>query len=164
MLAPLASPKATRDPRIGPLARHARSVPVPFTRPFRPHPGFKGAPQDTEAERLLHLFHDRCAGLGHELIRCQLELPGEPHPLTVDLLGLTTHRLIVGRGTAERSAIHEAIGELLDLSGLFLGAFAKTLLLPQLPDPDLDPLLKSLGITVTWPTPAGFRNSKGHAA
>ncbi|MCX4682274.1 hypothetical protein OG413_44645 [Streptomyces sp. NBC_01433] len=164
MLATLASPKATHDPRIGPLARHTRSVPVPFTRPFRPHPGFKGAPQDAEAERLLHLFHDHFAALGHELMRCQLELPAEPHPLAVDLLDLTTRRLIVGRGTAERSAIHEAIGELLDLSGLFLDAFTKTLLLPQLPDPDLGPLLKNLGITVTWPTPAGWRDSGGRTA
>ncbi|MGW1496653.1 hypothetical protein [Streptomyces sp. NPDC002402] len=164
MLAPLAPPKAIRDPRIGLLARHAHAVPVPFTRPFRPHPGFKGTPQDAEAERLLHLFQDRFFGLGHELSRWQLELPGEPHPLAVDLLDLTMHRLIVGRGTAERAAIHEAIGELLDLSRLFRGTFAKTLLLPQLPDPDLDPLLKSLGITITWPVPEGFRDSRGHTA
>ncbi|MFE9137882.1 hypothetical protein [Streptomyces sp. NPDC007355] len=88
-------------------------------------------------------------------------MAGEPHPLAVDLVDLTSGRLVVARGTISRPALQEAIGELLDLGGLFGDTLTKALLVPELPDSDLTRLLSRLGITWLWPKGAVFCEDSG---
>lgn len=140
----------------GPRSAHAHVIPVPLFHPFRPHPGVEPAPQDAAAELLLCALRDHLLAAGHELSRCTLKMAGEPHPLAVDLVDLTTGRLVIARGTISRPALQEAIGELLDLSGLFDNTLTKTLLVPEPPDSDLTRLLTTLGITWLWPRGAVF--------
>ncbi|MET9394638.1 hypothetical protein ABZY20_30250 [Streptomyces sp. NPDC006624] len=101
-------------------------------------------------------MRDHLLAAGHELSRCTLKMAGEPHPLAVDLVDLTSGRLVVARGTTSRPALQEAIGELLDLGGLFGDTLTKTLLVPKPPDSDLTGLLSRLGITWLWPRDADF--------
>ncbi|MFJ8752257.1 hypothetical protein ACIREO_23420 [Streptomyces sp. NPDC102441] len=155
------SPEPTLDPRLGTLAPGAHAMPVPLTRPYRPHPEAMSTPSDPEAERLLRLFYDHLVGLGHEVGRWEVVTPHTRRPLAVDLLDLTARRLIVGRGNAHRPAVQEAIGELLDISDLFNDTFDRFLLLPCAPDSDLSPLLQRLRITTIWPELAGFRDGTG---
>ncbi|MGW1616053.1 hypothetical protein ACWCQZ_42715 [Streptomyces sp. NPDC002285] len=107
-------------------------------------------------------MRDHLLEVGHELSRCTLKLPGAHHPVAVDLLDLTSGRLVVARGTVSRLALHEAIGELLDLGGLFGDAFAKTLLVPGPADDDLTGLLNRLGITLLRPGSTGFCDHTGN--
>lgn len=141
---------------LGPRSAHARVAPVPLSHPFRPHPGVEPAQQDAAAELLLCALRDHLLAAGHELSRCTLKMAGEPHPLAVDLVDLTSGRLVVARGTTSRPALQEAIGELLDLGGLFGDTLTKTLLVPKPPDSDLTGLLSRLGITWLWPRDADF--------
>jgi hypothetical protein len=118
-----------------------------------------------EAERreqkLILAFRDHLLARGHEVSRVKIVPPGEAKPLFSDLMDRTTGTLYEAKGTVERGAIRMAIGQLLDYSRFLESRPRLALLLPSLPRPDLDELLRQLGIDVVWRDGARFVDRAG---
>jgi len=72
-----------------------------------------------------------------ELVRLRLWPRGEAQPLYTDLYDRTEHRIIEAKGTTTREALRMAVGQLLDYQTLVGRGARLSVLLPQMPRPNL---------------------------
>jgi hypothetical protein len=101
--------------------------------------------------------------LGHAVCRQKIIPPGEARPLFTDLYDETSGALIEAKGTVERNAIRQAIGQLADYRRFVDGGNPRhlVLLVPREPRADLCDLLSSQGVDVIFPAETGFDDSTG---
>ncbi|MGC4952186.1 restriction endonuclease [Actinomadura citrea] len=108
-----------------------------------------------EAERrestLLRAYIDHLMSLGHQVIRHQINPPGEAKPLFTDLYDQTTDELIEAKGTVTREGVRMAIGQILDYSR-YIAPKRVAVLVPTEPRPDLVDLCRTLAIDIIWPS------------
>ncbi|MFG2903939.1 helix-turn-helix domain-containing protein [Kitasatospora sp. NPDC048286] len=121
--------------------------------------GFRSAAPETEAERreavLSDAFEAYLKAKGHEVCRFEIRVKGKTTRLLTDLYDMTDHVLYELKGTNRREAVRMALGQLLDY-----GRYVKTddhpevprrvVLLPALPDEDMQDLLGEHGIGVAY--------------
>lgn len=97
---------------------------------------------------------------GSVLRRHQIYPKGESYPLFSDLHDPQRKNLLEAKGSASRAHIRMGIGQLADYGRFIATDYAKALLLPQRPKPDLEALLSSQGVSVVWPTESnGFEDN-----
>jgi hypothetical protein len=95
-------------------------------------------------------------GMGHQVLRWKLALPGEAAVLYSDLYDVTTNELYEVKSSEDRKSIRLAIGQLLDYSRHVTRPGPRlTVLLPSLPSPDLVDLLLTCGIGCVYPLGGG---------
>lgn len=121
--------------------------------------GYRSASPETEAERreavLSDAFEAYLKTKGHEVCRFDIRVKGKTTRLLTDLYDMTDHVLYELKGTNRREAVRMALGQLLDY-----GRYVKTndhpevprrvVLLPALPDEDMQDLLDEHGIGVAY--------------
>ncbi|MEW2353070.1 restriction endonuclease [Spirillospora sp. NPDC029432] len=112
-----------------------------------------------EAERreatLVRAYRDYLSALGHQVVRHQINPPGEAKPLYTDLYDQDAKELIEAKGTVTREGIRMAIGQLLDYRR-YVVAQRLALLLPSEPRRDLVELCRELAIDIIWPREQGW--------
>ncbi|XRQ09238.1 restriction endonuclease [Actinomadura welshii] len=106
-----------------------------------------------EAERreaaLVRDYRDYLISLGHQVVRYQINPPGEAKPLYTDLYDQDSKELIEAKGTVTREGVRMAIGQLLDYRR-YLDAEHIALLVPSEPRRDLVDLCRDLAIDIIW--------------
>ena len=116
--------------------------------------------KEYEAERreqsLLLAFRDYLLEQGHDVSRLKIVPAGEAKPLFSDLIDRTTGTLYEAKGTVERGSIRMAIGQLYDYGRFVHPRPRLAVLLPSAPRPDLQELLKVVGIDLVWRRGKGF--------
>lgn len=121
-----------------------------------------------EAERresaLVRAYSDYIVSLGHQVVRHQINPPGEAKPLYTDLYDQTADELIEAKGTVTREGVRMAIGQILDYRR-YIAPKRVAVLVPTEPRPDLVDLCRTLAIDIIWPDQAVWmRISERHAS
>ena len=89
--------------------------------------------------------------LGHQVKRWKLAPPDEINFLYTDIFDITENELYEAKGSAIRSSVRLAVGQLLDYRRLLpQGDVKLTLLLPVEPSRDLKNFIKSCGMSCVW--------------
>ncbi len=119
------------------------------------------APSRNHETELVARFIAHLHARGHRTSRLALPVPYEPGSGLVDLFDETTQTIYEVKSSAARTAVRQAIGQLLDYRWRQGGTASMGIILPSEPYPDLLDLCTSLSIEVVWPDPdTGFRSSK----
>ncbi|RGD59464.1 hypothetical protein DR950_18180 [Kitasatospora xanthocidica] len=122
--------------------------------------GTRTAPRN-QATELVARFIAHLHARGHRTSRIALPVPHESDSGLVDLFDETTQTIYEVKSSAARTAVRQAIGQLLDYRWRQGGTASMGIILPSEPYPDLLALCTSLSIEVVWPAPdTGFRSSK----
>ncbi|MFI6112718.1 hypothetical protein [Kitasatospora sp. NPDC051164] len=120
------------------------------------------SPAEEAAGRLLRAYESYARwAYQAKLSSFRVKVAGAFAELHVDLYDLTRNELVVGRATAARPVVREAIGELHDLARYFDAEPRRVLLLPSAPDKDLTELLHRQQVSAVWPSgPRTFARSE----
>ncbi|NUW37134.1 restriction endonuclease [Nonomuraea sp. SMC257] len=118
---------------------------------------------DRTENQLLVDFSGHLRGKGHTVTRHQFLPEGEKRPLFTDLYDENLQLLVEVKGSATRTSVRMAIGQLADY-GRFLPDAARAILLPAKPArTDLIELAHSQDIMIIWPEGGGYSSSRGDA-
>jgi hypothetical protein len=94
---------------------------------------------------------------GHQVKRWKLAPPGEINYLFTDVFDVTENELYEAKGTAVRSSVRLAVGQLLDYRRLLpIENVRLTILLPIRPSNDLLVFIKSCGMSCVWENGNGY--------
>jgi len=99
-------------------------------------------------------WSDQC---GRPFKRLKIVPKGEAKPIFSDLYSKTERHLIEVKGSVAREAIRMAIGQLYDYRRFVDAGTNLSILLPELPRPDLQELIQSTGIAIIYPSGTGFK-------
>lgn len=118
-----------------------------------------GAPPSTAVKReaeLVKRFTESLTAEGHRVRRWKLRAPGELTPMHTDIYDEWNQELFEAKGSANRSSVRLALGQLLDYARhLPKPAQKLTILLPNAPAEDLLELLHQYQVGCVWETPTG---------
>ncbi|MFF4188401.1 hypothetical protein ACFYZ9_34910 [Streptomyces sp. NPDC001691] len=152
---------------VDPISHHTIVRERDLDVPFRPRPGDERGRERTfmedVAEQLLRSYSSHLRSLGHDVRRHTVTPARELIPLPVDLIDHSTNEIVACAGSAARTYVRAAYGELLDMRRFFNPTPRRVMLLPSRPRPDLADLCGRNDITVVWPTPGGFERAEPDA-
>ena len=96
---------------------------------------------------------------GSEIVRYRIRPPGVPAHLYNDAYDRVRNNLIEGKANATRPSIRMAIGQLMDYRRFAPSGVKLAVLTTRRPHPDLELLLRSLGIACIWRSDDGFEDN-----
>ena len=96
---------------------------------------------------------------GSEIVRFRIRPPGTPAHLYNDAYDKVRNNLIEGKADATRPSVRMAIGQLMDYRRFAPSGVKLAVLTNRRPHPDLELLLRSLGIACIWRSDDGFEDN-----
>jgi len=98
---------------------------------------------------------------GRDVVRFRVRPPGEARELVSDIYDKTANNLVEAKGTGTRGEVRMALGQLFDYRRFVEPLPACAVLLPDRPRPDVEELLRSVGVFAVWKDGSVFADNAG---
>ena len=120
------------------------------------HPGSQASTSVRVESGLVKRFRAHLESKGHEVKRWRLAPLGELTYLYTDIFDVTENELYEAKGSAVRSSVRQAVGQLLDYKRLIqLQDVKLSVLLPVKPSIDIQEFIRSCEMSCVWENETG---------